>query len=107
MLVLSAPMAVLAQFDQTAGGKTNLPGGSVMDIIENIMYWLLALVGIIGVIGFAIAGILYLTSAGDETRIEGAKKAMAYAILGVVVAIVGLVAVKAVATMLGGTSTTF
>ena len=45
------------------------------------MNWLLALIGIFGVIGFAIAGILYLTAAGDEDRINKAKSAMMYAII--------------------------
>jgi len=103
--VLVVPALALAQFQQPAG--TNLPSGSVMSIVTNIMNWLLSLVGILGVIGFAIAGILYLTAAGDETRIETAKKAMTMAIIGVIVALLGLVIIKAASTMLGGSSTTF
>lgn len=102
-----APMMALAQFDPNAGGKTNLPSGSIMNIAQNIMNWLLSLVGILGVIGFAIAGILYLTAAGDEDRIGTAKKAMTWAIVGVLVALLGLVVVKAFSSMLGGTSSTF
>lgn len=99
---LSAPALALAQFQSNAGGGTNLPGGSIFGIIKNIMNWLLAVVGILGVIGFAIAGILYLTAAGDEGRIEQAKSAMMYSILGVIVAIIGVVILKAAETMLGG-----
>lgn len=84
--------------------NTDLPGGSIFNIIVNILDWLLALVGVIGVIGFIIAGILYLTSAGDEGRIETAKKAMTYSIIGVIVAISGLVVVYAANNMLSGTA---
>jgi cytochrome bd-type quinol oxidase subunit 2 len=84
-----------------------LPGGTLTGIITQAMNWILALVGIIGVIGFAIAGILYLTAAGDETRIEKAKKAMLMSIVGVVVALVGLVIIRAVNTWLGGTESSF
>jgi len=105
--MLLAPVLVSAQLDVTAGGGTGLPVGGVMDIITNIMYWLLALVGIVGVIGFVIAGILYLTAAGDETRIGQAKSAMLYSIIGVIVALAGLVALQFAKNMLGGQSTTF
>jgi cytochrome bd-type quinol oxidase subunit 2 len=87
--------------------NTNLPTGSITGIITNIMNWLLMLVGIIGVIGFAIAGILYLTAAGDDDAISRAKSAMMYSIIGVIVAIVGVVVIQAVQGMLGGTSSTY
>ncbi len=102
---LSFPVSVFAQYQKPAG--TNLPEGKIFEIIKGIMNWLLALVGIFGVIGFAIAGILYLTAAGDDDRITQAKRAMMYAIIGVIVALVGLVALKAAETMLGGTSSTY
>jgi hypothetical protein len=103
--VLTAPTLALAQFD-TPGG-TNLPSGSIMGIVRNFMNWILILVGILGVIGFAIAGILYLTAAGDEDRIASAKKAMIYSIIGVVVALLGVVILRAVSSALGGNSTSF
>jgi len=98
--VLTLPALVAAQFTPTPAGA-NLPGGSIMNIIANIMTWLLGLVGFIGVIGFAIAGILYLTAAGDEDRISQAKRAMSYSIIGVIVAVVGVVILKAAQSMLG------
>lgn len=102
---LLVPALALGQFVSPEG--TNLPAGSIFGIITNIMKWLLGLVGILGVIGFAIAGILYLTAAGDEGRIETAKKAMTYSIIGIVVALMGVVAMTAANTMLGGSNTKF
>ena len=106
-LVLTLPTLVFGAagygtFDPEAVGSTGLAGGSIMEIVTNIMKWLLTAVGIAGVIGFAIAGILYLTAAGDETRIKSAKSAMVASITGVVVAIVGVVALTAANTMLKG-----
>jgi len=98
-VVLTAPALAMAQLQAPQG--TNLPNSSVTDIITRAMNWLLWLVGILGVIGFVIAGILYLTSAGDETRIEKAKRAMLYAIVGVVVAMAGLVALSFAQSFLG------
>lgn len=100
--ILTMPALAMAQFANPTG--TNLPQSSLYNIISNIMYWLLAIVGIVGVIGFCIAGILYLTAAGDETRIGTAKTAMMYSIIGVIVALAGLVALQFAKNMLGAQS---
>lgn len=104
---MSAPSMLLAAGYQ-APQSTNLPEGTLMNIVTGIMNWLLMLVGILGVIGFAIAGVLYLTSAGDEGRAGTAKNAMLYSIIGVIVALLGMVILKAAETMLkGGNDATF
>ena len=100
-----APMVALAQF--TTPADTNLPGGSILDIETNIMKWLLIVVGILAVVGFVISGILYLTAAGDEDQIGKAKRAMIYSIIGVIVALLGVVIITAAMSMLGGSSTSF
>lgn len=102
VVALSVPALASAQF--TEPGDTNLPVSSVYDIIANVMYWLLAIVGIVGVIGFAIAGILYLTAAGDDSKIGTAKNAMLYSIIGVIVALAGLVALQFANGLLGAQS---
>jgi hypothetical protein len=73
----------------------------------SIMSWILAILGFIGIIGFVISGILYLTAAGDEGKMGTAKNAMTYSIIGVIVGILGYVMIQAINSMLGGTSTTF
>jgi hypothetical protein len=103
--LLLLPVMVSAQWAVVNDG--NLPGGSIYQIIRNIMMWLLALVGIIGVIGFVIAGILYLTAAGDSSKAETAKNAMTYSIIGVIVALMGFVIIQAVDMMLKAGSTRF
>jgi hypothetical protein len=102
---MTLPGLAMAQFAAPTG--TNLPEGKISDIIKNIMNWVLGIVGVLGVIGFAIAGILYLTAAGDEGKIDTAKSAMTWSIIGVIVALVGLVIIKAASSMLGGTSSDF
>jgi glucose uptake protein GlcU len=106
--VLLAPFAVMAQLKPPTTGETNLPGGSIFDIIKNVMMWLLGILGFIAVIGFVISGIMYLVAAGDEKRQETAKRAMYYSIIGVIVGLVGLVILYAVQNLLkgsGGTTT--
>ena len=113
--LLVSPMILFSVSDVFAASNfapagTGLPGGgdvTITKIVTNIMNWILGLVGVLGVIGFAIAGILYLTAAGDDNRIQTAKNAMMYSIIGVVVALVGLVAIQAIEAMLGGTKTDY
>ena len=79
-----------------------LPQGSILGIASNLLFWLLTIFAILGVIGFVIAGIIYLVSAGDETTIGRAKKAMVYSIVGIIVGLSGFLIMQAVAAMLGG-----
>jgi hypothetical protein len=100
VLALTAPVAVSAQLVNDPA--PSLPRSSVSQIVISVMNWLLYLVGALGVIGFAIAGILYLTAAGDDDRIGKAKNAMLYSIIGVIVAIAGVVALNFAEGLLGG-----
>ncbi|OGI21917.1 MAG: hypothetical protein A2808_02080 [Candidatus Moranbacteria bacterium RIFCSPHIGHO2_01_FULL_55_24] len=104
-----SPLAASAQWGQgiSNAGEADLPSGSIIGIIEQTMYWLLAILGFIGIIGFVIAGILYLTAAGDESQIEKAKNAMTYSIIGVIVALIGFVIIQAVTQWLGGGTSSF
>ncbi len=101
------------------GGKSDTSGGwasglsrvktesglaqtSIPELVSNLMTWILMLFGFIAIIGFVISGILYLTAAGDTKRIEQAKTAMIWSIVGVIVALMGYVIIQAVDWWLGG-----
>ena len=81
-----------------------LPAGSITGILLNILLWILRIFGIIGIVGFVISGILYLTAAGDEDRMAYAKRAMYYSIIGVIVGLVGVVILQAVDLALNSSS---
>jgi len=89
-----------AQWDANNLTGFGLPNASIYSIISNILNWLLAIVGVVGIIGFVISGILYLTAAGNEDMIQKAKRAMTYSIIGVIVALSGLVAIYFADSML-------
>ncbi len=104
--LLAVPALVSAQFTVPTEADTGLSKGvngkGIVGILTSIMKWLLTLVGILAVIAFVIAGILYLTAAGDEGQIDRAKKTMTTAIIGVIVALLGLVVLNAVASLFKG-----
>lgn len=80
----------------------NIPESPIGKIVINAVRWILFMFGFIGILGFVISGIMYLTSAGDENQTEKAKKAMFYSIIGVIVGILGVVALKFAAGFLSG-----
>jgi hypothetical protein len=80
------------------------PEGGVATVLKKLLAWLLGIVGVIALISFVIAGIMYLISTGDEDMIERAKRNMTWSILGVIVALAGFVILKAVDLLLRGAS---
>ncbi len=111
--VFSFSLAVTcpAGFDSSLGvcipTDTGLPDPGldpVAIIIENVMMWLLGVVGFIAIIAFVISGMQYLLSAGDQNMIETAKRNMKWSIVGVIVALMGLIILNFVFDILGGYS---
>ena len=109
LVFLNVPVHAFAQWNvgQQNVIATGLPGGSIYNIISVTLSWLLAVLGFIAIAGFVISGIQYLLSAGDEGIAERAKNAMKYSFIGVIVALMGYVVIRAVNTWLLGTSVTF
>ncbi|PID52058.1 MAG: hypothetical protein CR972_04100 [Candidatus Moraniibacteriota bacterium] len=68
-------------------------------ILFNILNLLLGIIGTLSVLMLVIGGIMYMTSAGDQTRADTAKKTIQYSIAGLAVAVLALVIVRAVASM--------
>jgi len=89
------------------GSSYGLPSGSIFGILSNLLDWLLAIFAILGIVGFIISGILYLTSAGDDTQIEKAKTAMMYSIMGILVGLIGFVVMQAVFSLLMANNAAF
>lgn len=82
-------------------GTLGLSDMSVYDLFLKIMNWLLAIIGVLAVIAFVISGVQYLVSAGNEEMATTAKRNMTYAMIGIAVALAGLIIVNAIAGLLG------
>jgi hypothetical protein len=85
LLLVSAGFtyAASATLPNPLGGTTTFP----QLLNEKILPALSGLIAAISVIMFVIAGILYLTSAGDPGKVGKAKTAVTYAVIGIVIAI--------------------
>lgn len=83
---------------------TGLPtnSGLIKGVLVNVANWLFSIIGIIALIAFVISGIQYFVVASDEKMAEKAKRTMTAAILGLVVALSGYIAVKTIEMLLKG-----
>lgn len=77
------------------GAAGNDSATSMAKIIVNT---LLTILGILAVIMIIVGGIRYTTSAGDSSRIKGAKDTITYSVVGLVVAILAYAIVNFVTT---------
>lgn len=84
-----------------ASGTVGLGDMSVFALLQRVLNWLLGIFGVLSVLAFVISGTQYLVSAGDEEMVKTAKNNMKFAIIGLVVALSGLIIVNAVAGLTG------
>jgi cytochrome bd-type quinol oxidase subunit 2 len=104
---LTVPGLAMAQLSVgiPTTANTGISNQNILQTLSNVLKWMLAAVGILGVLAFVVAGIMYLTAAGDEDRIKTAKNAMTYAVVGLVVALVGLIIVTTASQIFGSNPT--
>ena len=76
----------------------------VEGIVNRIINVLLSVAGVIAVLMLIIGGIRYVISGGDSNAVQGAKKTIMYAIVGLVVIFLSFAAVNFVIGELGGSS---
>ncbi len=73
---------------------------SLSAITVKILNFLLGIFGILSLIMMIIGAGLYLTSAGDEDRIDKGKDIFKYALIGVIIAMSAMVLIKQIASLL-------
>jgi hypothetical protein len=102
ILLVAFPLVADAQFAvPTVPSLTNM---SVFQLVTKVMNWMLGILGVLAVVFFVVSGIFYITANGDQEQIDKAKNIMLYAIIGLVIALVGLIIVNAVAGLTGAGS---
>lgn len=79
------------------GGAAGLAGPTLSQIAVNVLNFLLGTMGILALIMMVIGAIMYLTSAGDEDRIDKGKEIFKYSVIGVLLAMSAMVLVTQVA----------
>jgi uncharacterized membrane protein YjgN (DUF898 family) len=105
LLLVTVPNTAFGQWNmsnnQSNAASFGVSTSTPTTILTNIINYALAIVGFLGVLGFIIAGIMYLLAAGDEDTAKKAKGYMVNSIIGIVVALLGYVVMAAISTLLG------
>jgi len=70
-------------------------------LLEKIFTAVAGIVGAIAVIMLIIAGLLFVTSAGNPEKVNNAKKALTYAIIGIIVALAASAIIATVKWVIG------
>jgi ABC-type nickel/cobalt efflux system permease component RcnA len=81
-------------FIQTVQAGTISDATPIATILENILQFLLSIIGVLAIIAVVVAGLLYLTAAGNTKQIALAKKAFGFATIGLIVSLGALVIVS-------------
>jgi hypothetical protein len=76
------------------GGTCNDNGGGLQNVMRLIINIISVIAGFAAVIMIVVAGLRYITSGGDASKVAGAKSAIVYAIVGLVVVALAQVIVK-------------
>ena len=70
---------------------------SILELILNLLTAILNFAGALAVLILVIAGLMYITAAGDMNRISLARKAIFGSVIGIVIVLISLVVVSSIA----------
>jgi len=72
-------------------------------LIANLIYWLIIFSGTVAVFLIIFGGIKYLTSGGDQAKLESAKKTITWTIIGLILIISSFMIVNVIGDLTGVT----
>ncbi len=94
--MLALPVMVFAQYSTPTDSYGLADDTDANNIIETVLKWVLTFLGTLSILMIVIAGIMYITSGGDEARVDKAKAWLTYAVIGLIVALLGYAIVAAI-----------
>lgn len=97
--IIFAPYVAFAQWVLT--GPSSLTDADLSVILENIIIGFLQLVALVGIVYLVYGGIRYVTSAGNESDAEEAKKTITYAIWGLFLVAAAYAIVRTIVAIVG------
>jgi len=83
--VLALPAVTFAVSFEPVGETLGLGTADLKETVINVINWVLGLLGIIAVIMILVGGFQWMTAAGNEEKVEKAKKVISAAIVGLII----------------------
>lgn len=94
----------LSQCIKSINGANNVPTLECFPaLFQNLVFAVLIFAGIIALLFIIISGIKFLISGGDPKQVEGARKTLTYAIIGLVVILLSFAIINLIAGVTGVT----
>lgn len=91
LAVALLPTVALAQTTsfsiEDIGGTLGLGTADLKDTVVNVIQWVLGILALIAVVMIIYGGFIWLTAAGDDSKIDKAKKIISAAVVGLIVVI--------------------
>ncbi len=75
---------------------------SFQAIAINVLNFLLSIVGILALLGFAVGGVMYLLAMGDKKKTETGRNLVTYSVIAIAVASGGIILLRQILILLGG-----
>lgn len=86
MLVALPVAAQTTSFSiEDVGGTLGLGTADLKDTVVNIIQWVLGILALIAVVMIILGGFQWLTAAGNDEKIEKAKKIISAAVIGLII----------------------
>ena len=98
-IIIMIPMAVNALNKPQSHGLSTID--SADEIVNKVIDLVAAIIASIAVLMIVVSGIMYITSGGDSTKTETAKKMLTYSVAGLAVALLAYVIVIIVGNVVG------
>lgn len=75
---------------------TGLDNRSVENVVINVTQVVTGIIGVLAILMIVVSGVMYITSGGDQNRVDTAKRMLTYSIVGLVVALLAFTIVSTI-----------
>jgi hypothetical protein len=86
--LLASPMIALAATSysiENIGASVGLGTSDLKQTVVNIIQWVLGILALVAVVMIILGGFQWMTAAGNEEKIEKAKKVISAAVIGLII----------------------
>lgn len=84
--LLLSPFLSYAAIPMTNPGNVFNTSVTFLNVVGNVASFIISFIAIMGIIFIVYGGLMYVTSAGDESKAEEAKSTITYAAIGLLLA---------------------
>ncbi|MFC1662553.1 pilin [Patescibacteria group bacterium] len=86
LLLIAAPALAQTSFSiEDIGSSVGLGSADLKDTVVNIIQWVLGILALVAVVMIIVGGFQWLTAAGNDEKIEKAKKVISAAVIGLII----------------------